>query len=125
MCSTLCINSNANEARNTTVTSEKDSCVAAKTRGTKIQKTRMLMNLAYVLKSYDGIDSLDNEDDSDEIQEYTSSRNHRSEMVRIFFTGGETGQSSTLSESNRTNYGLFSSSMPRISSLLEIGRAHV
>ena len=74
MCSTLCINSNVNEEKNTTVTSQNDRRVAAESRRAKIQKTRTLMNLADVLNSYDGIDSLDNEDDSDEIQEYFKSK---------------------------------------------------
>jgi hypothetical protein len=74
MCCTLGIDSNAGEEKNTAATSEKDRRSRAMNRGAKIQKTRTLMNLASVLKSYDGIDSLDNDDGSDEVQEYFKSK---------------------------------------------------
>lgn len=70
MCSTLGISSEVGEEKSINASSEKDRRISTKNKGSKIQKTRTLMNLASVLKSYDGGNSLDDVDDLDEIQEY-------------------------------------------------------
>ena len=74
MCSALGISGEVVEERSINVSSTKDSRGAVKNKGSKIQKTRTLLNLATVLKSYDGGDPPDLLDDSNEIQEYFKSK---------------------------------------------------